>query len=220
MLAVIIVEKVGTLKTLHIKDYKEEDLYKKCGFKNINGFVLLTEWKIDEYYVKVFGKLDGRANNENKYDFPPPIDKKLIFGNCVIVCYTKKNNNIEYVNLTLSLWKTFYENLFGGFEDLTGENDDDDEEDELLNVAEHLKTKTGYLKDGFVVSDKEENTVSDEDLELELDIESDSLDEYEEEKPKKSKKIKKSNKVEILFKKKKIPDFNDTGSELTEELYV
>ena len=32
-LNVIIVEKVGTLKSLAVKDFKLEELYKKCGFK-------------------------------------------------------------------------------------------------------------------------------------------------------------------------------------------
>ena len=32
-LTIVIVEKTGTLKSLSIKDFKVEDLYKKCGFK-------------------------------------------------------------------------------------------------------------------------------------------------------------------------------------------
>jgi hypothetical protein len=32
-LNIIIVEKLGTLKSLLIKDFKVEDLYKKCGFQ-------------------------------------------------------------------------------------------------------------------------------------------------------------------------------------------
>ena len=31
---VIIVEKTGTLKIHNIKDFKEDELYKKCGFKS------------------------------------------------------------------------------------------------------------------------------------------------------------------------------------------
>lgn len=33
-LTIIIVDKGGSLKTLTVKDYKVDDLYKKCGFKN------------------------------------------------------------------------------------------------------------------------------------------------------------------------------------------
>ena len=65
-LAVLIVEKNGTLKSLTIKDYKEEELYKKCGFKKADNFNLQTQWvtKINgqKLVVSLYGKLDGRAN--------------------------------------------------------------------------------------------------------------------------------------------------------------
>ena len=113
-LTIIVVEKVGTLKTLTIKDYKEEDLYKKCGFKNANGFDKIAEWKVKKnsikYFIKVFGKLEGRANNENKYDFPPPIDVKLLYGSCAIVAHTFDNtsNKAILANLTIPLWESLY----------------------------------------------------------------------------------------------------------------
>ena len=42
-LNIIIVEKTGTLKSLSIKDFKEDELYKKCGFKKAEDFVKQTE---------------------------------------------------------------------------------------------------------------------------------------------------------------------------------
>ena len=47
-----------------------------------------------------------------------------------------------------------YEKLFGGFEDLAATAEEDDKEiDELEKVPSEMKTKDGYLKDGFVVDD-------------------------------------------------------------------
>jgi len=200
-LNVIIVEKTGTLKSLLVKDFKEEELFKKCGFKKAEDFVEQIEWSVKlsgvKYYVKVFAKTDGRANNENKYDFPPPIDTKLFFGNCAVVAFlkddkkekkdktgkkdkTEKNENNDkrqWVDLTLELWEKIYEKLFGGFEDLTlTAAEDEEEEDELANVPKERKTKDGYLKDGFVVdsSETDENDVED-------DSETDGEDEDEDE---------------------------------------
>ena len=83
-LTIIIVDKGTTLKTLTVKDYKVEELYKKCGFKKADDFTLQVEWpvKLDgqRYLIQMYGKLEGKANMENKYDFPPPVDKKLYFG--------------------------------------------------------------------------------------------------------------------------------------------
>jgi hypothetical protein len=157
-LSIIIVEKNATLKSLTIKQFNEEDLFKKCGFKKAEDFVKQVEWKLktngNKYLVQVFGKTDGRANNENKYDFPPPIDTTLFFGNCAIIAKLMNEGKWEYTHLSLELWDKMYEKLFGGFEDLAATAlEDENEEDELLNVPKEKKTKSGYLKDGFVVDD-------------------------------------------------------------------
>jgi len=156
-ITVIIVEKSGALKSLSIKDFKEGELFKKCGFKKADDFVEQHEWKVkvagdaNTYYIKVFAKTDGRANYENKYDFPPPIDTKLFFGNCAIVASLKKDG-ATFTDLSLLLWEKIYEKLFGGFEDLSASAAEDEaEEDELDKIPKELKTKQGYLKDGFVV---------------------------------------------------------------------
>jgi len=171
-IGIIIVDKSGTLKVLNVKDYKEEDLYKKCGFKKSDGFEKQTEWssKIDgeRYFVALYAKADGKANSENKYDFPPPVDTKLYFGSCALVSHIKKEDGSRVqCNLALPLWEKIYEKLFGGFEDLTTTCvEDEEEEDELENVPAELKTKDGYLKDGFVVdSDGEDEDDDDYDSE-------------------------------------------------------
>jgi len=186
-LAVLIVEKNGTLKSLTIKDYKEEELYKKCGFKKADNFNLQTQWvtKINgqKLVVSMYGKLDGRANTENKYDFPPPIDTKLYFGNCVLVamiCDT--NNERSLCDLTNVLWNTIYEKLFGGFDNLQNSSiDDEDEEDELEHVASSKKTKIGgYLKDDFIVDeDEDEDEDNDSFLEQVSQPTTEDLDEDE-----------------------------------------
>jgi len=170
-ISIIIVEKSGSLKSLTVKDYKEEELYKKCGFKQPDGFTKQTEWGIKlegkKYIVSVYAKTEGRANTENKYDFPPPVDTLLFFGNCSLVCSLKQaDDSWEVVSLTIEKWEKIYEKLFGGFEDLAVTCvEDEEEEDELDNISASKKTKHGYLKDGFVVdsdSDEKEEYDSDE----------------------------------------------------------
>ena len=69
-LDIIIVERLGSLKTLSIKDFKQEDLYKKCGFKKSEDFNKQTEWSVKfegkKYCIQVFAKAEGRSNSENK----------------------------------------------------------------------------------------------------------------------------------------------------------
>lgn len=208
-LDIIIVERLGSLKVLSIKDFKVEELYKKCGFKKAEDFNKQTEWNIKydgkKYLIQVFGKSDGRANSENKYDFPPPIDSKLFFGSCAIIAQVKKDDGSRvYSNLTLPVWNKIYEKLFGGFEDLAATaKEDEEEEDELANVPKEKKTKQGYLKDGFVVdsSDTEENSPSASESDDDIDDDQDADDENELEDDENDMAI------------------EDVGSELSEESY-
>ena len=165
-LTIIIIDKGGSLKNLTVKDYKVDELYKKCGFKKAEGLKLQTEWPVkiegQKYMVQLYAKLDGKANMENKYDFPPPVDNQLYFGSCALVALDATSRN--QVNLSIELWEKMYEKLFGGFENLAVTcAEDENEEDELENIPDYMKTKNGgYLKDGFVVdsSDQDENDIS------------------------------------------------------------
>jgi hypothetical protein len=167
-LEIVIVEKSGALKSLKVKDFKEDEIYKKCGFRKIGAFSKKATWvtKIDKvkYTTLLYASEEGSANNENKYDFPPPVDTSLFFGNCAIICKTTPLGT--YTNLPVKLWTRIWEKLFGGFEDLSLTCAEDDAEiDELDSVPASKKTKQGYLKDGFVVDsgDSDENESESED---------------------------------------------------------
>ena len=164
MPAILLVDKKGDYKSSNIKEFDENTLYKKCGFKKQDGFSKHTDWNVrldgESYVLSLYGKDTGKANSENKYDFPPPGDNVLLFGTCAVVGRDKKTNNI--CDITEDLWESAYEKLFGGFEDLSATAKEDDEEiDELANVPEKYKTKNGYLKDGFVVDDDDDEEQED-----------------------------------------------------------
>lgn len=156
---ILIIEKTGRIKELEVKKFDEQELYKKAGFKSADGFDLHTEWgaEIDgkQYTVSLYGKTNGRAGQENKYELPPPMDNTLFFGACVLV--NKINGKVE--SISKSEWNTVYEFLYGGFEDIGDEDSDvstDDEEDDVD------RTKEGYVKDGFIVDDDEEYSNEDD----------------------------------------------------------
>ena len=164
-LKVVIVEKNGTLRNLAVKEFNINELYKKCGFKKSGDFIKQVNWNVkyegQTYNVSLYAKTEGRHNNENKYEFPPPIDTKLFFGSCALVA----SLNDKYINLNDEMWSKMYNKLYGGFEDLSKTAEEDElEEDELEKVPDKYKTKTGYLKDGFIVdSNSEDLSNGDED---------------------------------------------------------
>ena len=127
----LIVEKLGSIKETTTKEFVVDDLYKKAGFKVATGFALLHTFvdpKDASLSIELYGKTTGRAGQENKYDFPPPMDNTLLFGSCIMV--GKRGDKV--VDITKSGWEKTYEALFGGFEDIGS----DDDEDELLEAME------------------------------------------------------------------------------------
>jgi len=217
---ILIIDKTGTCKELNVKKYAEEELYKKAGFKSGEGFTCATCWDVEvagkKYSISLYGKTTGKANQENKYEFPPPVDNTLFFGSCILV----NNAEEETVgSITTNEWEVIYENLFGGFEDV-GEEDSEVSEEEIDETLP--TTKNGYVKDGFVVDD-------DADEDDETEEESDFEDEEEEivPKPKRKSPVKKEvseKKVKTVFEKINtdvIPTtFMDCTSELEEEEYL
>ena len=208
MVSIIIIEKNGTLKSLSIKQYSESELYKKAGFKVETNFKCHANWKFKKgsqnITVSVYAKAVGRAGQENKYDFPPPIDTTLFYGNCVLICTHTESG--EICPITLEEWETYYEQLFGGFHDLGDTSDNSISEDS--DSYEGQKTRSGYVLDGFVVDDE---PVSKSKL---IKVKKDCV-------VKKSSKQKSKQAAEddFFFDNKKEETYLDCSSELKEEPY-
>ena len=211
MVQIIIIEKTGTIKQTKCTD--EKDLYKKCGFTKENNFSKHHTWNVKlnkvRYNVSFYGKNEGRANTENKYDLPPPIDNDLFFGKCALVLHDTEKNMID---LTIKQWNSIYEHLFGGFENMNDTAvEDENEEDELDDVPDNLKTKDGYLKDNFVVENDElehedgensDNFEEEEDIDDEVSNNNSFPDE------------------ELISDDEDENLFDEIGSELSEEQYL
>ena len=182
-IGILIIEKTGTVKTLCVKQFNESELFKRCGFKSETNFCNHGELRVKTgdltYIVTVYGKDTGRANFENKYDFPPPLDNTLFFGSCALVLHTEYKGETGppiLESIDMALWEQLHEKLFGGFEDLSSGAmmaADEMEEDE---VDAHKTKVGGYLKDGFVVDDSDTLSVA-----TTVDLDLDEEEEYSEE---------------------------------------
>jgi hypothetical protein len=220
MPSIIIIEKNGDIKEQNIKNVEKNELYKKAGLKTNKGFSLQTTWSIElnskNYNIELYGKLEGGAKQENKYEFPPPVDSVLYFGNCILI----NTNESEIVNLSKKEWKEIYEMLYGGFEDLDDEDDEDDDEYDDMDGSLIL-TKEGYEKDGFVV-DKDDTDISDEDEEEDdISSEEEIVCKKKKRKPVSKKAVKtKNSKITLEEVDVKQETYLNCDSELCEEEYV
>ena len=199
MVKVVIVNKNGDCSDIDFSGSYDNDLFKKCGFRKADGFSNEHTWHTkmsdETYNVKLWGRTSGKHNVINKFEFPPPMDTTLIYGNCALVALDKSEDPID---LTVETWNKIYTKLFGGFENLEDTaKEDEEEEDELANVPAKYKTKEGFLKDGFVVDN--DSNVSDQTADdFESEIDTNDIDEDEDEDEE---------------------EFNDNGSELAPQDY-
>jgi hypothetical protein len=214
MPSLILIEKTGKLKSIKMDGLDIPNLCKKCGFKSIEGFALAHTWTVAfneiEYKLCLYGKTEGRANSENKYEFPPPMDNTLFFGSCVVL--NMENN--EVTDISVKEFEDMMEHLYGGFEDVNSEDTESESEED----ADLPKTKDGYVKDGFIV-DSDEGSEGGAD-----DDDDDEEEESEEEevvvKPKRAVLPKVSQRKKATKKEKAEPVLIDCSDELEEEEYL
>jgi hypothetical protein len=214
----IIVEKTGSLKNAKTTDDTNE-LYKKCGFKTAEGFSIAHTWSVEfndtEYKLEIYGKVTGRANTENKYEFPPPIDNVLFFGSCAAILYV----NERMTDMGTQEFKDIMDHLYGGYSDIGDSEDEDEDEEDDTGLP---KTKHGYVKDDFVVSSDAEDEDDFSEEEEEEIVESDEEIKLKKKKPvaKKVEIEKKPKKPKLKKKEPEEPLYIELTEELTEDAYL
>lgn len=208
---IIVIEKNGTVKETNIKEYNPNDLYKKANFKSSEGFILHHKWNIEnKSTIAIYGKINGKAGQENKYEFPPPIDTLLFFGGCVLIS-ENPSDLTKIKDLRITEWKSIYENLMGGFEDLENEDNDNDEE------VDEDKEPNEYVCDDFLVED-DDIDYDDVSVQEEEEEEEEIVSKKSKNKKKDKKQPKKNNNNNIELELQS-SNYLDCQSELEEEEY-
>ena len=170
MVKFVLIDKTGNCKDSNITDIN--NIYKRCGLRNKKDFEKRITWKASTIYVSVFARKDGKANTENKFDMPPPIDNELYFGSIAVVGFKPNDDAETLVDFDVDKWCKVYEKLMGGFEELGSE---DSEDEEIEEIPAELLTKHGYMKDSFIADSEEEE----EGISADSEEEEESVSEHE-----------------------------------------
>ena len=158
MKSILFINKNGAIKDLQIETNKinKDMLIESFGIRDSLEYI--GSWKVDNYHYVLYSHNDGKAGRENKYELPPPLDSILLFNEIIIVkCkQVKKNTCSKLENLSPQSWKHVYNKLYGGMENIDQTDDESESLDDEEDMDEDVSyTKSGYVKDGFVVSDTE-----------------------------------------------------------------
>lgn len=144
-LIILIIDKLGIIKKLNVKNFNYEELYKKCGFKKSDDFSKLHNWNINfeniNYNISLYGKTTGRSNYINKYQLPFPLSELKLYGSICIICEIFNNNVYEYCNLNIELWEKIYEILLNNPSNIELNKENKEEKKQKLLKGNNLSIK-------------------------------------------------------------------------------
>ena len=145
MTCIVLVETNGTVKSLKAKDVSRETLYKKCGFRKAEGFSKITSWDKSDNIVELWGRLDGKNNVKNSYQFPKNVTKQ-VFGNC---CVISKSKN-ELTDMDENLWNKICNNFT--------EDENDKDENNKEDILDYSSDDSSSSEDSFMDSELKEES--------------------------------------------------------------
>ena len=118
----ILITRFGEVTEIDINpnEIKLEIYFKNKGVSQCKE---LNQWEDEDGIIYLYGYTSGRESRINKHELPPPVDMNLFFGDLLIL---KKINN-KVSNFTKKDYKKFWNNAFGGFENLDDTINDDEE---------------------------------------------------------------------------------------------
>ena len=124
MIKAIILDMLGRKKEVRIDDKIILRKQMKNILKNTGDGIAqeLGSWTYNDNEVKIYGWEDGNAGQENKHEIPPPHDTNLYFGDLLVVNSHGKN----LINFTKEDYNIFFEEMYGGFEDIGTDSENSD----------------------------------------------------------------------------------------------
>ena len=122
-----------------IKSKGHDYIERECDFEWNNNVISMYCWS------------EGSESKINKHDLPPPIDNELYYGDILVL----RHENGNLLDLSKDSYNKFYEDAFGGFEDI-----EDDEE--LSSEDEPTQSDIDFIASEGEVSSEEEYTDEEE----------------------------------------------------------
>ena len=122
-----------------IKSKGHDDIERECDYEWNNDVISMYCWS------------EGSESKINKHDLPPPIDNELYYGDILVL----RHENGNLLDLSKDSYNKFYEDAFGGFEDI-----EDDEE--LSSEEEPTQSDIDFIASEGEVSSEEEYTDGEE----------------------------------------------------------
>ena len=127
-----------------IKSKGHDDIERECDFEWNNNLISMYCWS------------EGSESKINKHDLPPPIDTELYYGDILVL----RHNNGNLIDLSKDNYNQFYEDAFGGFEDIEEDEEISSDEDPTQSDIDFIASEGEPTDDDYSEEESEEEALS------------------------------------------------------------
>jgi len=140
------------INEVKVKNLSEENIYKKCSFKNKTDFVRIKFWKIENNSIELWGKNKGLSNSLNSFE---------LFKNNNINIYGKslflmKDDKEKYTSLNKDKFLKYFK-LNENIKNIDVENIENIENIENVKNVENVELESSSINLKDIDKDKDKD---------------------------------------------------------------
>tara|TARA_B100001741_G_scaffold312173_1_gene314916 strand:+ start:1442 stop:2083 length:642 start_codon:yes stop_codon:yes gene_type:complete len=135
-----------------IKSKGHDNIERECDYEWNDNLISMYCWS------------EGSESKINKHDLPPPVDNELYYGDILVL----RHDNGNLIDLSKDNYNQFYEDAFGGFEDIEEEEEVSSDEEPTQSDIDFIASE-GEVSDEDYSEGEEEEAVSESEEESEED---------------------------------------------------
>ena len=135
-----------------IKSKGHDNIERECDYEWNDNLISMYCWS------------EGSESKINKHDLPPPVDNELYYGDILVL----RHDNGNLIDLSKDNYNQFYEDAFGGFEDIEEEEEVSSDEEPTQSDIDFIASE-GEVSDEDYSEGEEDEAVSESEEESEED---------------------------------------------------
>ena len=135
-----------------IKSKGQDNIERECDYEWNDNLISMYCWS------------EGSESKINKHDLPPPVDNELYYGDILVL----RHDNGNLIDLSKDNYNQFYEDAFGGFEDIEEEEEVSSDEEPTQSDIDFIASE-GEVSDEDYSEGEEDEAVSESEEESEED---------------------------------------------------
>lgn len=120
------------INEVKVKNLTEDNIYKKCNFKNNTDFGKLKIWNSNDFSIELWGKNKGLSNSLSSFELFKN-NNLNIYGKSI---FLMKNKESKYISLNKENFNTYFSIINNVESKIVEENSN-----EFKKVKEDLETK-------------------------------------------------------------------------------